>query len=996
MNQKPTCFKLLFAWWVVCLWCCCNSSMAQLMCREVRDISQATNEFIYRSTADQVFISSLDGLNIYDGLHTKVYRSATHHFYGTNIQSPFFEDTTGRVWFCTYEALHYYDPGTDNFEYYFMVSVEGDTIRDNYKVFYLDGNDLYLKAGTAVFVFDIQQKRIKHIVPLNLSEVSNLRCTPHKQGKVLTTISPGTVSIYELNAAAGFRLIHQEKMNATAMELIGNQVLFGTTEGSIHAIAIDPISSRKIYTLPPVAISDLCRLNDSILLISNFSDTLYYFNLPTRSVMLKSNLVTADKYNAPISTVSELYVDKDSILWIDVDNGNVYTHNLKGKKFNHWLKGYDITHITPYKQGQMLVHARLSGIALVNSLGKLIRQWNDLPGIRKNFSSSSGAWEAEDNWLFVAYDILFKLNLETGQITKPVMVGLPKQELSYIKRISNGLLIACNEDSLLYSVVVVRDTAFFDTYVNLSGRANTALRFYEDKSANLYVSNDDKNILVLKPEVAGKSHRYWHTMDIQGGIKWVHDEGSGSPVYVATTEGVTTFNLQNQAISPLLDKDKLLSGTIYAIVPDEQGVLWMSSNHGLIAYHPESNEARSFSILDGLQGNEFNTNVCYQVPDGSMVFGGRNGLNFFHPQRMRINQKPAPVIINEVRINDEIDSAFAAPQLIHTYALPFVQNTISFNFHAVDFGDPSSARVKYQLIGVDPAYVETGSPEGSIRYANLPPGKYTLSIMGRNADGVWNSDPQEIAIIINAPFWRTWWFITLAVITLLAIGYMILRNYFRQKLRKQAIIIEKQQAVEQERTRIAAEMHDDLGAGLTTIRYLSDKALKQASNPEEVAQIRRIADQSNALVRNMSEIIWAMNSRFDTAESLVAYLRRYVMEYLQERQIPVQFIAGDLSDAHIPITGEKRRNIFLVVKELLHNSVKYANASAIRIEVSMNGAFALTLSEIGAAGFDPTLLAEKGNGLYNCKRRMQSIGGEITFEKTAESMDITLAVPLAS
>src|SRR6187549_1419839 len=98
-------------------------------------------------------------------------------------------------------------------------------------------------------------------------------------------------------------------------------------------------------------------------------------------------------------------------------------------------------------------------------------------------------------------------------------------------------------------------------------------------------------------------------------------------------------------------------------------------------------------------------------------------------------------------------------------------------------------------------------------------------------------------------------------------------------LREQALLIESQQAIELERTRIASEMHDDLGSGLTTIRYLSDKALTQAKDAEEAIQIKKIADHSNDLVRNMSEIIWAMNARFDNADSLTSYLRRYASEY---------------------------------------------------------------------------------------------------------------------
>lgn len=214
-------------------------------------------------------------------------------------------------------------------------------------------------------------------------------------------------------------------------------------------------------------------------------------------------------------------------------------------------------------------------------------------------------------------------------------------------------------------------------------------------------------------------------------------------------------------------------------------------------------------------------------------------------------------------------------------------------------------------------------------------------------------------------------------------------------LREQSLIIEKQQAIENERNRIASEMHDDLGSGLTTIRYLSDKALQQAKDATEAGQIQRIADHSNTLVRNMSEIIWAMNSRFDNTDNLIGYLRRYASEYLDERQMTFKFESEE-NDVSLGIGGEKRRNIFLVFKELLHNSVKYSNAESISISIETGDEFVIKISELGGKGFNPHESIEKGNGLFNCQKRLKSVDGKLSFEKTGDAMNIFIAVPIKS
>ncbi|MBK9736455.1 MAG: hypothetical protein IPO92_16460 [Saprospiraceae bacterium] len=300
----------------------------------------------------------------------------------------------------------------------------------------------------------------------------------------------------------------------------------------------------------------------------------------------------------------------------------------------------------------------------------------------------------------------------------------------------------------------------------------------------------------------------------------------------------------------------------------------------------------------------------------------------------------------------------------------------------------------------DKNVIDVGENNGFARYANLPPGDYTFQMSATNADGILNNKTKEIDIKILPPFWRTWWFRLLVLLSAFGSSYLLIRSKYKRRLekqnqllREQALIIENQQAIEHERTRIASEMHDDLGAGLTTIRYLSDKALIQAKDETEKVQIAKISDHSNALVRNMSEIIWALNSRFDTTENLVGYLRRYVVEYLEEHNMLYKFIV-EHGDQEIPISGEKRRNIFLVLKKVLHNSIKYAEADSIEINVAIGKELTITIFERGSKGFDPKAAIDKGNGIYNIQKRMHVIKGSIAYHKEVGGMLISMTCPL--
>lgn len=204
------------------------------------------------------------------------------------------------------------------------------------------------------------------------------------------------------------------------------------------------------------------------------------------------------------------------------------------------------------------------------------------------------------------------------------------------------------------------------------------------------------------------------------------------------------------------------------------------------------------------------------------------------------------------------------------------------------------------------------------------------------------------------------------------------------QLREQALIIEKQNALENERNRISAEMHDDLGSGLTRIRYLSDKALVHASETEK-EEITKISAYANDLVRNMGEIIWAMNSRFDNAESLAAYIRRYASEYLEEHHIDLSFKAETAQETET-LSGEKRRALFLVIKEILHNTVKYAECHSVAIQIQTIPSLQITIFEKGGKGFDPTTASNLGNGLHNINKRISGIGGTLQIQKKEQGM----------
>jgi signal transduction histidine kinase len=250
----------------------------------------------------------------------------------------------------------------------------------------------------------------------------------------------------------------------------------------------------------------------------------------------------------------------------------------------------------------------------------------------------------------------------------------------------------------------------------------------------------------------------------------------------------------------------------------------------------------------------------------------------------------------------------------------------------------------------------------------------------------------EYPFIINAPWWQTWWFRLLAGLLFAGILILAVRFYYRRKLEKQIMLLEKKQAVEKERTRIATDMHDDLGSGLSRIKFLSQSIQLKTNEHKSIKDdVSKIAQYSDEMVDKMGEIVWTLNEKNDSLADLLVFTRAYAVEYLSSNNIACDF-KMPVAVPEIFISGETRRNIFLSVKEALHNIIKHASATEVIMSIEFNKTLKIIIHDNGK-GIDFDHVRRFGNGLINIQERMKTIGGKsvITNDKGAL---IQLEVPI--
>jgi len=248
---------------------------------------------------------------------------------------------------------------------------------------------------------------------------------------------------------------------------------------------------------------------------------------------------------------------------------------------------------------------------------------------------------------------------------------------------------------------------------------------------------------------------------------------------------------------------------------------------------------------------------------------------------------------------------------------------------------------------------------------------------------------------------KTWlWALAVGVAALLAIVVLMVRNSRqKQKINKQSLqnlraeqIMQRKMELEKERTRIATDMHDDLGAGLSTIRFLSEKVKRNSFSDSTRKDAEKIVDNSNELQQKMNELIWAMNEKNDTLEDLLFYTRSYAADYCEMNNLQIHITMPE-NIPNLIVNGELRRNVFLCVKESLHNIVKHAAAKNVTLQFNTGNTLNILIADDGK-GF-ATEGKAMGNGLRNMKMRMEMLGGELEVQNE-NGISITLKVTLPS
>ncbi len=487
------------------------------------------------------------------------------------------------------------------------------------------------------------------------------------------------------------------------------------------------------------------------------------------------------------------------------------------------------------------------------------------------------------------------------------------------------------------------------------------LQFKYDLSDQLKISNPRSMIL-------DDSNRIWIGTRFDGLFCFAVNDGHLQPLHHLTKkEGLT---------------DNFVNYLEYAF-----GAIWSSSPAGLDKIITVD---RKLVVENITESNKVYISLRKIVVDrqGTVWASGESGNLMKVNKRKELNQVMAPkFFISHINAGQE---TYEARDSNHHFE--HTQNNLSFFVAAPSFFNEKEIKFSYMLSGSGNHDWSKPSPDAAFHFINLAPGNYVLKLKAEFPAGRFPPQYLSYSFIVNPPWWQTWWFRGFLVLVAIGISIAVVRSYYRAKFLKQKILLEKKQAIEKERTRIATDMHDDLGAGLSRIKYLSESIQFKKSGDDSIyGEVQKIATYSDEMVEKMGEIVWALSEKNDTLDHLVAFTRSYAVDYLATNNIKCVFYAVEVVPSAF-VTGELRRNVFLSVKESLHNVVKHASAKTVTIQVTIDSHLKFMIHDDGV-GIDWSNIRPFSNGLSNIQKRMEEIGGKVQFQNK-EGTEILLDVPL--
>ena len=945
-----------------------------------------------------IWIGTKEGLNRYDGYNFKVFTNDPYDPYSissNNIRT-LFEDSKGRIWAGALDAgMNVYDkksgkfrrirqqPGNSN-------SLSGDRILAA-TIELPDGRIMLAPANNNINIISLPEDyfgkdSIPTITTLEIPDKGRaFGIGKDDKGNIWVGCVDRRIYIFEPGTNT-FEMICDGKVFTSAVtkagtKLWGNRDVFRLdssfvvrpfdTTGRMVPQAITKTQGGKImmgrFGEPPIGLGNS-----------------FFYEIGKWRPGMPISKAISNTYTGALINLQMVMVDRSGIIWSGTSGFGINKYNLGANRFHHLVPNFSVRNVLPvgkdlvflggWKNDQWI---KTNGEFAESPLpGELVLNWY------MNFLVS----KTRDYWIWKVQklkgqrillysnepSVLVKYDRNGKKIAQHEIILAGFDERQPMLEDSRGNIWQCGTSG---SIVRVNPGTGKISRFDVNNDASRPMlpnslstAFYEDGDGSYWMGTEEGFVRIqFKDRNAEKPTLQWYrnnpassnSLNYNYVSCFMDDPSDKNYLWICTKGGgLNRLDKSTGNFFHLTSKEGLPNDVVYGIMPDSAGNIWGSTNKGIFCLF--SNKARddkkwvfrNFTKSDGLQDEEFNTDAYAKLPDGRLAFGGVNGLNIFNPAEVISEGYTPNVFITDILIgNQPVEPADKTGVLQNTIeqtkeiSLTHLQDILTLEFSTLDFTSPLQNKYRYQMVGIDDDWVESGTRR-SATYLHLPAGKYVFKVQGSNSQGEWSDKITELQVRVLPPRWRSWWAYVIYAI-LLALG---IRAYFqftvnRAKLRAQLnyeqLEAKRIKELDTVKTQLYTNITHEFRTPLTVILGMAQQVINK---PEE-----HLKHGMDMIIRNGQNLLNLVNEMLDLSKletgkmhlqlkngDIINFLRYIVESFhsLAESQQKQLHFLTDLDSLYVAYDPEKLRQI---VANLLSNALKFTPEKGnIYISVSEN------------------------------------------------------------
>jgi signal transduction histidine kinase/ligand-binding sensor domain-containing protein len=592
-------------------------------------------------------------------------------------------------------------------------------------------------------------------------------------------------------------------------------------------------------------------------------------------------------------------------------------------------------------------------------------------------------------WWVATGDGLFRFpNVDVDRLstTAPIAVyteanGLPSRQIAAVFEDSRGGIWAALNGAAEELARWDRTTQTFQVFGESSGlpKFGQPICFAEDRRGNIWVGFREGG---MARYAGGRFQQFGEADGVLGHVRTLFVDDRGR-LWIGQQAGVGRIddpNARQPEIKRYTVEQGLSSNEIYSVTADALGRVYIGTERGIDRLDPNSGAVTNFGLADGLPPGRVHSGVADR--DGRIWFGTFQGISRFTPGPELT--PPAPgVLIGALRVaGTAVPVSPLGAVHVADLSLPPGRNLLEVWYFGLAQHIGERLRFQHRLEGEAwsaPTY------DRSFLVADLSPGRYRFEVRAINSLGMRSLEPAVVTFRVQAPPWARWWFLALAAALPALIAYAGYRYRLAQLIH-----------VERVRSRIATDLHDDIGASLSQIAILAE-VLKQTAPADAgiAGPLTRIAHISRSLVEGMSDIVWAINPKRDSLKDLLHRMRRFAEDTLGGANIALTFTAPAPSRDRT-VGADLRRDVLLILKECITNIARHSEATEAQVEIGLDGGSLWLKVADNGRGF-VVHEATDGNGLDSMRKRIAAFGGVLEFTSApGEGSSVFMKVSLSA